>query len=200
MIGAEVRSNSLPIKGLRFFACKKTGRLKADVSRMPVDFPVRPIAANIPRCDSTRVPSSRTAHGSTTSPMLTDPMCVARRMERPSTSHRFSAARRAMSARSSGDRAFARARPPCAATSATVGESLCFFAMLALQAQRYHATCFPASMWRNRSRRIVAKRELLKLPGTFEEALSGLLKAPPPPKMAKPKATRAPKKPVTKKR
>jgi hypothetical protein len=39
------------------------------------------------------------------------------------------------------------------------------------------------------------KRQLLKLPMSFEEAVAGLLKTPPPPKAEKPKA----KKPTRKK-
>lgn len=42
----------------------------------------------------------------------------------------------------------------------------------------------------------MAKRELLRLPGTFEEALSDLMRTPPPQKEGKPKAAkkRKPKK------
>jgi hypothetical protein len=46
----------------------------------------------------------------------------------------------------------------------------------------------------------MAKRELLKLPGTFEEALAGLVQTPPPPKDEKPKRKRARKAPRKKAR
>jgi hypothetical protein len=37
---------------------------------------------------------------------------------------------------------------------------------------------------------LMAKRELLKLPGTFEQALGDLLQTPPAPKDKKPETTR----------
>ena len=110
----EIKSSST--NGLRFLDERKAGRLS---SRREPDGTPAPKARATPRCENTRVPSSRTAHSipPPLSPNSRSPVCVARRAARyflpwPTEA---STARRPASLRCSGVIDCALALPPLAA-------------------------------------------------------------------------------------
>jgi len=72
-LGFAVTIKSLSIKGLMLFAVKKVGKFPSPRE----DGVEPPIALANPRCDNTLVPSSRTAHGISMSPILSVPAYIA---------------------------------------------------------------------------------------------------------------------------
>lgn len=111
-------SNSLEIKGERFFGARKIG-IRApspdEALFILLDAPLRePSACVMPNSDKMRRPSSRTAQGMLASPSLTFPLWVARGLPPSSLSfsHRAWPPALAISDRSCGVRRSARAAPP----------------------------------------------------------------------------------------
>ena len=95
LISVADRAKSLSINGLRLLALRNTGNWA--IAPFLFGFLYLPRATEKPRCVTTRVPSSRTAHGITTPPMCNSPEWVALGMGLiPFFAHRASTALRAI--------------------------------------------------------------------------------------------------------